>query len=137
MVSPKYLGTLKGDIIKTIAVDGLREWREIREKTGLDDNQIKNLTGELRSDGVLERRSGGFWVNYDLWIEYKAHFGDEWAIKKKDELREEREENERLVAVMTKKKRENHLRHRVLDWIKFKKINVNKKYFHMSTSKGT
>ena len=131
MVSPKYLGTLKGNIIKAIAVDDLREWREIRDKTGLNDNQIKSITDELRSDGVLERRSSGFWVDYDLWIEYKAHFGDEWAIKKKEELEEEREEEDRLIALMKKKKLENHLRHRVRDWIKFKKIDVNPDCSHV------
>ncbi|GAI48158.1 unnamed protein product, partial [marine sediment metagenome] len=35
---------MKGNIIKAIAVDDLREWREIRDKTGLDDNQIKSIT---------------------------------------------------------------------------------------------
>jgi len=124
------LGTLKGNIIKAIAVDDLREWREIRDKTGLDDNQIKSITDELRSEGILERRYSGFWVDYDLWIEYKAHFGDEWAIKKLEELEEEREE-ERLVALMEKKKLENHLRGRVRDWIKFKKIDVNPKCSHV------
>ena len=131
MNSLKYLGTSKGQIIKAIAVDDLREWREIREKTGLDDNQIKSITDELRSEGVLERRAGGFWVDYDLWIGYKAHFGDEWAIKKKEELEEERKEEERLVALMKKKKLENHLRYRIRDWIEFKKIEVNPDCSHV------
>ena len=131
MVSPKYFGTLKGKFIKAIAVDGLREWREIRDKTGLDDNQIKTITDELRSDGILERRSSGFWVDYDLWIDYKAHFGDEWAIKKKEKLKEEREEKERLLALMKKKESENRLRNRVLEWLNFKKINVNKIFSHV------
>jgi len=131
LVSPKYFGTLKGKFIKAIAVDGLREWREIRDKTGLDDNQIKSITDELRSDGILERRSSGFWVDYDLWIDYKAHFGDEWAIKKKEELKEEREEKERLLALMKKKEIENRLRNRVLEWLNFKKINVNKIFSHV------
>ena len=125
------MGTLKGDVIKAIAVDGLRDWREIREKTGLDDNQIKSITDELRSDGVLERRASGFWVDYDLWIEYKAHFGDEWAIKKKEELEEERRENERLLALKKKKKLENHLRYRVRDWIEFKNIEVKPDCSHV------
>ena len=131
MVSPKYLGTLKGNIIKAIAVDGLREWREIRDKTGLNDNQIKSITDELRSEGILDRKYSGFWVDYDLWIEYKAHFGDEWAIKKKEELEEEREEKERLLALIKKKKLENHLRYRVREWIKFKNIDVNPDCSHV------
>ena len=41
-------------------------------------------------------------MDYDLWIEYKAHFGDEWAIKKKQELEEERVEEDRLIALMVR-----------------------------------
>ena len=125
------MGTLKGEVIKAIAVDNFREWGEIRENTGLNDDQIKSITDELRSDGILERRASGFWVDYDLWIEYKAHFGDEWAIKKREELEEERKETERYIAFKKKKELENHLRYRVQDWIEFKKFDVEPDTSHI------
>ena len=82
MDSLKYLGTLKGQVIKTIAVDGFRQWSEIRDTLGLTDDQLRPLIKELKSEGLLEEKHGGLWLDYDLWLGYLAHYGDEWAINK-------------------------------------------------------
>lgn len=131
MESLKHIGTLKGQVLKTIAVDGFRQWSEIRDSLGLTDEQLKPLIKELKREGLLEEKHGGLWVEYNHWIGYQAYYGDDWAIKKIAELKEEREEKERLVALMKKKEIENHLRYRVLDWVKFKKITTNKIFSHI------
>jgi len=122
---------LKGQIIKAIAVDGLRKWGEIRDKIRLDDDQLRTVIKELKSEGLLEEKYGGFWVDYDLWLGYKAHFGDDWAKKKIAELEEEREEQERLSAIREKRISETHLMRRVQEWIKFKKLDIESDCTHI------
>lgn len=122
---------MKGQIIKAIAVDDLRKWGEIREKTGLDNDQLRTVIKELKSEGLLEERYSGFWVDYDLWLGYKAHFGDDWAKKKIAELKEEREEQERLSAIREKRKSETHLMRRFQEWIKFKKLDIEPDCSHI------
>ena len=73
----KYVGTLKGQVIKTIAVDGIRKWGEIRDAMGITDDQLRPLIKELKSEKLIEDKYDGFWLDYDYWLGYKAHFGDE------------------------------------------------------------
>jgi phosphatidylserine/phosphatidylglycerophosphate/cardiolipin synthase-like enzyme len=129
--SLKYLGTSKGQIIKAIAVEDLRKWGEIRDNIGLTDDQLRTTIRELKSEGLLEERYNGFWVDYDLWLAYKAYFGDDWAKKKIAELEEEREEQERLTAIRIKRESETHLMKRIQEWIKFKKLDIEPDCSHI------
>ncbi len=54
----------------------------IRDTLGLTDGQLRPLIKELKSEGLLEEKHGGLWLDYDLWLGYLAHYGDEWAINK-------------------------------------------------------
>jgi len=129
--SLKYLDTLKGQVIKTIAVDGIRKWGEIRDALGFTDAQLRPLIKELKSDGLIEEKYDGLWLDYDLWLGYKAYYGDEWAITKLEDLKQEREEKERLLVLREKRKSETHLVRRFQEWIKFKNINIKQKNSHV------
>jgi len=134
MASLKYLGTMKGDIIKAIAVDCLYKWGEIRDKLGLDDDSLRPFIKELKAEGIIEERGSDFRVEYELWLQYKAYHGDEWARNKLlqlDEEREEREELERQMAFKKKIEEENHLRKRLSEWIAFKKLDVGSNSSHI------
>jgi hypothetical protein len=86
MVKLAYLGTDKGLIIKAISVDNLRQWAEIRDHLEWNNDQLKTVTKALKKESLLEETGGGFKVDYSLWLEYKAHFGDEWAKRKLKEI---------------------------------------------------
>jgi len=112
-------------------VEDIRKWGEIRDNIGLTDDQLRTAIKELKSEGLLEERYSGFWVDYDLWLEYKAYFGDDWAKKKIAELEEEREEQEQLVAIRIKRESETHLMKRIQEWIKFKKLDIEPDCSHI------
>jgi len=131
MDSLKHLGTLKGQVIKTIAVDGLRQWGEIRDALGFTDAQLRPLIKDLKSEGFLEEKHGGLWLDYDLWLGYQAHYGDEWAINKIADLKEEQEEQERRLTLRKKRESETHLVRRFQEWITFKKLDIKPDCSHV------
>ena len=59
MDSLKHIGTLKGQVLKTIAVEGFRQWSEIRDSLGFTDEQLKPLIKELKREELLEEKHGG------------------------------------------------------------------------------
>ena len=116
MSSLKYLGTKKGEIIKAISVDSLYKWAEIRDALGLTNDSLKPLIKEMKSEGILEEKGSDFRVDYDLWVGYRAYFGDEWAINKLKELEKEKYADPKYVAQVVYKalhKKKPKLRYRV------------------------
>ncbi len=98
---------------------------------GITDDKIRPLIKELKSEKLIEDKYDGFWLDYDYWLGYKAHFGDEWAINKIQELEDEREEQERLMNFLKKRESETHLVRRFREWIKFKSIEVKENCSHI------
>ena len=98
-VSATDLGAtaIKGAIIKAISVDNLYQWAEIRDAISLTNDSLKPLIKEMKSEGILEENGSKFRVDYDLWVGYRAFYGDEWAINKIKELGEEKQEQERIM----------------------------------------
>jgi len=130
----KYLGTVKGQILKVIAVDSLDQWVEIRDNLGLTDEELKLYIKELKSEGLIEERTHGLWVEYNLWLKYKAHFGDDWAKRKLEDIEDERKRKEEMIRISSERKRreaENYLRRRVQQWIEFKKFDVEPGASHL------
>ena len=130
----KYFGTKKGEIIKLIAVDDIRQWGEIRDALGLTNESLKPLTKAMKKEGILEESGSNFRVEYDLWLAYKAFFGDEWAKNKISELEKERQEQLRLeqrFALLKREKVERYLKYRIREWIKFKNIEVEPDCSHI------
>lgn len=130
----KYLGTLKGGVIKCIAVLDLYKWSEIRDELGLTNDQLRPIIKELKSEGILEEKGSEFRVEYNLWLGYMAYFGNDWAKNKIRELEEDAREQERLARLDERRKRreaKNHLRNRMREWIKFKNIKVEPNCSHL------
>ena len=133
MESLKYLGTIKGQILKAIAVDELYKWSEIRDSLGFTHEQFKLIMKELEKEGLIEDR-GGFKVEYNLWLQYKAHFGDDWAKGKLVEIEDERKREEEFLRLSAERKRierENHLKRRFQEWVKFMNIDVKPEISHV------
>jgi hypothetical protein len=128
----KYLDTIKGEIIKAIAVYQKYDWGEIRDHLGFTNDQLRPYIRELKAEGILEENYSEFRVEYNLWLAYKAHFGDDWAKKK---LREIEEGTEWRQVILRKLAEENekrsNLKTRVREWIKFKKIGLPKNLSHI------
>jgi len=131
--SLKYLGTIKGQILKAIAVDELYQWSDIRDSLGFTNEQFKPYMKELEKEGLIEDR-GGFKVEYNLWLQYKAHFGDDWAKRKLVEIEDERKREEEFLRLSAERKRierENHLKRRFQEYIKFMNIDVKPESSHL------
>jgi hypothetical protein len=131
--SLKYLGTVKGQILKAIAVDEFYNWGEIRDSLGFTNEQLRPYMKELEREGLVEDR-GGFKVEYNLWLQYKAHFGDDWAKRKLVEVEEERRREEEFLRLSAERKRierENHLKRRFQEWIKFMNFELKSRTSHV------
>lgn len=74
-----YYGTIEGKILKLIIIDDLREWREIRDHFGWTNQQLEPYIRYLEKDKIIDQNSGHFKVDYHLWLQYKAHYGKDWA----------------------------------------------------------
>ena len=123
MVTPEYLGTDNGLVIKAISVDDLRQWAEIRDRLGWNNDQLKTVTKALKKEGLLEETNRGFKVNYNLWLEYKAHFGDDWAKRKLQEIEDGTDWKTQIIQknlAEKKKREETYLANRFKEWIRFK-----------------
>ena len=129
-----FLGTVEGKIIQAIAVENLRQWGEIRDYLGFSNDQMKPYIKSLEQQKILEDAPGGFKVEYELWLKYKAHFGEEWAKEKLVELAEEKKREEQyqnLILERQKQREQNYLKERMYEWIKFKNIEMGNNSAHI------
>ena len=132
MTQIKYLNTIKGKIIKAIFVDQKYDWSEIRDLLGFTNDQLRPYIKELKAEGILEENFSEFRVEYNLWLTYKAHFGDEWAKKKLRQIEEGTEWKQVILRrIAEEKKKESSLKTRVKEWIKFKKIGLPENSSHI------
>lgn len=81
---PKYLGSWKGRVIKSIAIDGAKSFNEIRESTGLYYNTLKRVLAELHTANAITYNDETkiYRVEYNLYKEYEKYFQDEQAQRK-------------------------------------------------------
>jgi len=83
---------------------------------------------------ILEQSSGRFKVEKELWLKYKAHFGEEWAKEKLEDLEEDKREEERNKQLIRRRQQiqeQNYLRNRMYEWIKFKNIKMGPESAHL------
>jgi len=75
---PKFWGSYKGKIIKSISVDGARTWDDIQELTGLNRSVINKVLAELfNNDAIYKTKDNEYRVAKDLYFEYRAYFTTE------------------------------------------------------------
>jgi hypothetical protein len=126
-----HFGTVKGKIIEAIAVHDKREWGEIRDHLEFTNEELRPYIKSLEKENLLEETYGGFKVKYEIWLKYKAHYGEEWAIEKLEELRKENEFYDNLEKERQKILEKTYLKDRMFQWIKFKNIKMGKNSAHL------
>jgi phosphatidylserine/phosphatidylglycerophosphate/cardiolipin synthase-like enzyme len=127
-----YLNTVKGDIIKAIAVHEKYSWGEIRDHLGFTNEQLRPHIKELKAEEILTENNSEFRVEYNLWLAYKAHFGDEWAENKLKQIENGTEWKQVILRkIAEEKERESNLKNRVREWIKFKKVGLPARTSHI------
>lgn len=71
---PKYFGTVKGSIIKTIVIGDLHELQEIKRSVGISDDLFMHSFYELlKSNELIGTNKGTFEVKNEVkheWIDY-------------------------------------------------------------------
>ncbi len=76
---PKFLGTWKGRVVKAIAIDGARTFKEIRDSTGLYYSSLKKVLAELHHTNSIEynKETQKYKVAYKLYKEYEQYFQED------------------------------------------------------------
>ena len=139
MVNLLYLGTDTGLVLKTIAVDDIRKWTDIRDHLRWDNTRLQLITKALKKQGLLEETNHGLKIDYDLWLGYKAHFGDEWAIKKLKDIADGTDWKTHIIQKnieQKKQRQEKRLVNRYKEWIKFKpqlKLDPNNSHIYLTS----
>lgn len=73
--TPFGVGSWKGRVLKAIAIDGAKTWREIRDMTGLSPKSLNRVLAELHSAKALKNPTKTTYrVPYDLYKEYEQYF---------------------------------------------------------------
>jgi hypothetical protein len=74
---PRFWGSYKGRIIKSISIDGARTWDDILELTGLNPRAINTVLSELFDlKAIYKTNDNEYRVAKDLYIEYKTYFSN-------------------------------------------------------------
>jgi len=75
---PRYYGSWKGRVIKTIVIDGIRDWKGLQESTELSPKSLNRAIAELRHLGILTQdEDKRYRVSHEVWKEYKSFFGSQ------------------------------------------------------------
>ena len=133
------MGTDTGLVLKTISVEDIRKWTDIREHLGWDNSRLQKITKALKIEGLLEETRHGLKIDYDLWLGYKAHFGDEWAIKKLKDIADGTDWKTQIIQKnidREKQRQANRLVNRYREWIKFKpqlKLDPNNSHIYLTS----
>ena len=129
MSAPRYWGSWKGQVVRAIAEKYALKWDEILSETGLEPSPLNTAISELIEDGVLEKEyDGSYWLDNDLWHEYRAFLGDERSRGIIEERRRKEGQFSTTLQNLSRKKMERqvlsegHLRKRIGEWIRFKQI---------------
>ena len=79
-------------MIKAIAIDGAREWNEIREFTGLSAHSLNTALSEMYNAKIIEKSvDGRYTVEYEIYKEYKAFFEKQRISEKSIKFLEEKQ----------------------------------------------
>lgn len=83
----KYWGSWKGRVIKAIAIDGAKSYKEIKEATGLGHKSLKRALGELYDNETVydtkkNSQTKQYRVKRDLYYEYKEYFENDKSSAK-------------------------------------------------------
>ena len=103
-VVPRYWGSWKGFVLKAIAVDGARSWRDIQSSTGLSAEDLNQALSELFSLNILSKSGDSYWIeDYDLYREYKDYWEENYSSPYLDKSVRERNEQFRLFKEKLKR----------------------------------
>lgn len=95
---------------------------------------MKSITKPMERKKILEQKAGRFKVEKELWLTYKAHFGQEWAQEQLQDLQEDKREEEKFQQQIHRRQQihqRNYLRNRMYEWIKFKNIKMGPESAHL------
>lgn len=68
----------KGQIIRSIAIDGCRTWEEVRDKTQLSDVNLNAALKELYDLGILSKtEEKEYRIEYKLYKQYRDYYKSE------------------------------------------------------------
>jgi 5'(3')-deoxyribonucleotidase len=96
-VEPKFWGTYKGRIIKSISIDGARTWDDIQELTGFNPKTINTVLSELFTLNAMYKTSNGeYRVSKDLYQEYRLYFSESGAVAT-NTLKVKKEDQQNIV----------------------------------------
>ena len=126
-----YLGSWKGRIIKSIAVDGARTWNEVREKTGLNPKTLNRVLKELFDVEKIRKikvKTGEdssreeYRIENELYKQYLSYFKD---LESKEQI---------VPSVSISEKAQKHLISWIDSWQGLKGLNADleNKHFYLS-----
>ena len=76
-------GSWKGQVIKAIAVDGAKQWKEIQECTELSPLNLNSALDELANLDILTKQVEGskttYRVSYEIYKKYDSHYNESKA----------------------------------------------------------
>ena len=74
-VAPRFFGSWKGMILKAIAVDGARTWREIQKASMLENDDLNKALKELFDLKIMSKSGEKYWVeDYELYKDYERYY---------------------------------------------------------------
>jgi len=101
---PRFWGSRKGLVLKAIAIDGARTWREIRASSKLCTEDLNQELSELFSSNILSKSGDDYWIEqYDLYREYRDYGEEKYDSPYLDKSKQEQSERARLFSLKLEK----------------------------------
>jgi hypothetical protein len=96
---PRFWGSYKGRVIKSISIDGARTWKDIQELTGISPKTLNIVLHELFDlKAITGANNKEYRVALDLYKEYKEYFStsgpavaNSLKVKEEDQINMRRE----------------------------------------------
>lgn len=93
---PKYWDSWKGQLLRAIVLDGVDTWKDVREKSGLSQNQMLKVVKELRKSetidyGEVKGVKRFQIIDHDLAKAYQSGTKEQVVKSEKKQTREHKE----------------------------------------------
>ena len=99
-VKPRFWGSRKGLVLKSIAIDQARTWGQIRASSGLYTEDLNQVISELFSSNILSKSGDDYWIEeYGLYREYRDYGQGKYDSPYLDKSKQEQSERARLFRL--------------------------------------